>query len=95
MAAEAEHGEGDEGFGAVEAEGDTGDETDLGVGGLDEGVGQVGVQSGVDGGPVFDDPSLEGHEGGDAAAAGPADPAAEGVFAGLALEDEVHAEAFF
>ncbi len=55
MAAEAEQGERDEGVWAVEAEGDSGDEPDLGVGGLDERVGQLGVEGGVDRGAVFHD----------------------------------------
>ena len=55
MAAEGEEGEGDEGFGSVEAEGDAGEEPDLGVGGLDEAVGETGVEGVVDRLSVFDD----------------------------------------
>ena len=54
VAAEGEHGEGDEGFGAVKPEGDAGEESDLGVGRFDEPVGEAGVERGIDGGAVFD-----------------------------------------
>jgi len=40
VSAEAEHGEGDESVGGGEAEGDSGDESDLLVDGLDPSVGQ-------------------------------------------------------
>jgi hypothetical protein len=93
VATEAEHGEGDQWFWAVEAEGDTGDEADLGVGGLDEGVGESGVQGGVDRGSVLDDAALQRDEGGDAAAAGPGDPAVERLLTGLAFEHEHGAQA--
>ena len=71
MAAEVEHGEGDEGFGGLEAEGDAGDESDLGVYGLDASVGQAVLDGGEDRGLVLDDAALELDEGGDAAAPGP------------------------
>jgi hypothetical protein len=90
-----EEGEGDEGVGGVEAEGDTGEESELGVGGLDEGVGHVVVEGSVDAGPVAHDAALEVDEGGDAAASGPGDPAVEGVFGGLSPELEHDPEAFF
>ena len=48
VAAEAEHGEGDERLGGVEAEGDAGQDADLGVGRLDEGVGEVFSDGGFD-----------------------------------------------
>ena len=44
VAAECEECEGDEGFGSVEAERDSGEESDLGVGRLDEGVGEPRVE---------------------------------------------------
>jgi len=62
VCAEAEHGEGDEGLGAVEAEGDAGDEADLGVGRLDQGVREAAVEGGVDRRAVLDDASLQGDE---------------------------------
>ena len=55
VAAEGEEGEGDEGFGSVEAEGDAGEEPDLGVGGFDEAVGESGVEGVVDCLSVFGD----------------------------------------
>ena len=55
VAPEGEEGEGDEGFGSVEAEGDAGEEPDLGVGGLDEAVGETRVEGVVDRLSVFDD----------------------------------------
>src|SRR5512144_649133 len=53
VAAEREHGEGDERFGFVESEGHAGEQSNLGVGGLDEPVGQVVVEGGVDGRPML------------------------------------------
>ena len=44
MAAEGEHCEGDEGFGAVEAECDSGEEPDLGVRGFDESLGEAVIE---------------------------------------------------
>ena len=64
MAAESEHGEGDEGFGSVEPERGAGEETDLGVGGFDEAVGETGVERVVDCCAVFDDLAGELDEGG-------------------------------
>ena len=48
LVSECEECEGDEGFGSVEAECDSGEESDLGVGRLDEGVGQPGVEGVID-----------------------------------------------
>ena len=78
MAAEVEHGQGDEGFGGLEAEGDAGDEPNLRVHGLDTSVGQAVLDRGEDRGLVLDDAALELDEGGDAATSGPADPAFQG-----------------
>src|SRR5207244_621944 len=47
------------------------------------------------GGAVTNDFALQRDEDGDAAAAGPADPAVERVFAGLAFEREHQPQAFF
>ena len=49
VAAEGEHGQGDERFGGVEPERDAGQQPDLGVGGFDQSVGQAVVEGGVDG----------------------------------------------
>ena len=88
VAAEREHGEGDERFGFVESEGHAGEQSNLGVGGLDEPVGQVVVERGVDGRPMLDDASLQLDEGGDAAAPGPAGPSVQRLLACLALDLE-------
>lgn len=56
MAPEAEHGEGDQGVGGFEAEGDPGDESDLGVHRyLGPSVGEAVFDRGEDRFPVFDD----------------------------------------
>jgi hypothetical protein len=79
VTAEAEHGQGDDGFGGVEAERDADDESDLGVHGLDEGVGQPVFDRGDDGVAVTHDALGNLDEGGQSAAAGPADPTVEGL----------------
>jgi hypothetical protein len=48
VASEAEHGQRDEGLGVVEPERDSGEESDLGVDGLDESVGQLVLDRGQD-----------------------------------------------
>src|SRR5512144_1242758 len=88
VAAEREHGEGEERVGFVESEGHAGEQSNLGVGGLDEPVGQVVVEGGVYGRPMFDDASLQLDEGGDAATAGPAGPVVQRLLAFLALDLE-------
>ena len=77
MCAEGEHGEGDEWLVAVEPERDAGEQSDLGVGGFDEALGEAAVERGVDGVAVGADAALEVHERGDAGAARPFDPAIE------------------
>lgn len=79
MTAKVEEREGDQGFGGLEPERDPGDQADLGVGRLDESVGQVVLDRGQDPGAVFDDALLQLHECRDPAAAGPADPPVQGV----------------
>ena len=71
MTAEAEQGEGDQGIGGLEPERDSGDQADLGVGRLDQGVGQVVLDRGEDPAFVFDDALGQFHERRDAAASGP------------------------
>jgi len=95
VAAEGEHGEGDECLGGSEPEGDAGEESDLGVGRLDQSLGEPVFERGVDGGAVFDDAALQLDEGGDAASSSPADPAVEGFLSGVAFEHENGPEAFF
>ena len=63
MAAEGEECEGDEGFGAVEAEGDSGEESDLGVGGFDESLREAVFEVRFDRCAVFRDPLGEVDEG--------------------------------
>ena len=95
MTAEAEHGHGDEGFSGLEAECHSGDESDLGVSGLDEPVGEVVLDRGEDPGAVFDDGSLQFDKRWDPAASGPADPSVQG-FSGVSVgQSEHHPEAFF
>lgn len=77
VGAEVEHREGDEGLRGAEPERDAGDESDLGVHGLDAPVGEVVLDGGEDRGAVFHDRALQADERGDAAAAGPADPVLE------------------
>jgi hypothetical protein len=79
----------------VEPERDAGEESNLGVGRFDEGVGQFVFQAGVDLGSVFHDAAGEIDEGGDAAPLRPTDPVSEGLFAGVAFDGEHHAEPFF
>jgi hypothetical protein len=62
------------GLGDLKTERDSGDEPDLGVDRLDAPVRQAVLDRGKDRGLVFDDPALQVDKGGDAAAAGPADP---------------------
>ncbi len=88
MAAEAEHGEGDEGVGGFESEGDAGDQSDSRIDRFDASVGESVFDRGEDRGAVFDDAALEFHERGYATAPSPADPLVEGEF-------EDHSEAFF
>jgi len=78
VAAQVEHGQGDECLGWAEAEGDAGAESDLRVHRLDASIGQAVLDRSEDRGLVFDDPALEFDEGGDPARAGPADPDLEG-----------------
>ncbi len=91
MAAEAEHGEGDEGLGRFESEGDADDEFDFGihrylepVDGFDASVGEFVFDGGEDRGAVFDDAALEFHERGDPGSARPGDPFVE-CFAGVGV----------
>lgn len=81
VSSEVEHGEGDEGLGAVESVSDAGQEPDLGVGGFDECVGELVVQGGVDGGSVAADESSELDEGGEPASLCPCQPPVESRFA--------------
>ena len=74
MPAEGEHGQGDQGVGVGEAEGDAGEESDLGVDRFDESVGQAVFDGGQDLGAVGEDAALEGDERFDAAAPCPGDP---------------------
>ena len=90
MAAEAEHGQSDEGVGGFEAEGDAGDEPDLGVDRFGAAVGQAVLDRGQDRRGVRDDAFLQFHERRDPASAGPADPPVQRL-AGLLdghLEDQ-------
>lgn len=86
---EAEHGEGDEGVGGLEAECRSGDQSDLGVGGFDQPVGQFVFDGSQDPRPVFDDAPLQFHERRDPAAPGTADPPVQGL-GGLLVRKSEH-----
>ena len=94
MVSECEECEGDEGFGSVEAECDSGEESDLGVGRLDEGVGQPGVEGVIDRHSVLHDLAGELDEGRHAGASCPRQPPVEGVLAGVALDGEHESQSF-
>ncbi len=79
QAAEAEHAHGDDRLGAVEAERAAGDQADLGVGRLDPGIGQAMLEAGRDLLPVRIDRASQFDERCQAAAPGPAHPAAQQV----------------
>ena len=59
VAAEGEHCEGDEGFGAVESEGDSREQADLGVGGFDQSLGEAVFKVRFDRFAMFRDPLCE------------------------------------
>ena len=65
MWAEGEQCEGDEGFVSVEPERDAGEQSDLGVGRFDEGVGEAVFEGGFDGVAVCGVLSVEVEEGGE------------------------------
>jgi hypothetical protein len=77
-----------------ESVGDAGEHADLGVGGLDESLGEAVVEGGVDLGAVLHDAPLELDERRDAAATCPGDPAVDRVLAGLAFELECNSQTF-
>ena len=94
VVSECEECEGDEGFGSVEAECDSGEESDLGVGRLDEGVGQPGVEGVIDRHSVLHDLAGELDEGRHAGASCPRQPPLEGVLAGVALDGKHESQSF-
>lgn len=77
MAAEGEHGEGDEGLGPAEPEGASVDESDLCVRGFDETVGDTPFEGAFDRGSVSSDAVGELDEGRDAGAGCPGEPVVE------------------
>lgn len=74
---EGEHRQGDEGVGAVEAEGAAGDQPDLGVDRLDTRVGEAVLDCGQDPGALLGDGAGELDERRQAASARPLDPAVQ------------------
>src|SRR5512147_3167484 len=76
---EGEHDEGDDRVRAVEAEAAADDQSGLGVRRLDQAVAHARQQSRADRLAVTADAALEVDEGGDATAAGPADPPVQGL----------------
>ncbi len=95
MAAEAEHGEGDQGVGGFESEGDAGDQSDSRIDRFDSAVGESVFDRGEDRGAVFDDAALQFHERGYATPSRPADPFVEGFGGFIVGEFEDHSEALF
>ena len=89
-AAEVEHDEGDQGLGRVEPEGHAGEESDLGVSGLDQALRQPVLQAGLDGRADADHGLAELLDGFQGAAPGLFDPGVEDAFALLTpgLEDD-------
>jgi hypothetical protein len=90
VAAEGEHGEGNECLRGAESERNPGQESDLGVGGFDQFLGEAVIQGGVDGIAVSDDAACQLHEHRDAAAPRTGDPPVQGLPAFLAF-DRKHA----
>ena len=74
MPSEVEHGQGDERFGMDKAEGDASEESNLGVHGFDESVGQAMFDCGKDLFAMGADTALERDERFDAATSCPLDP---------------------
>ena len=95
MAAEGEHGQGDEGVWGSESEGDSGEQADFGVGRFDQPLGQAVFEGGVDGGAVFDDLAGQFDEGRDTAAPRPGHPPVQGLFTFLSFDGKDMAQAFF
>lgn len=95
VAAEGEHGQRDQRGGVVEAERDSGEHPDFGVGGFDQPLGEAVLERGVDAVAVFDDAAGQLDEDRDAAAPRPRDPLVEGVFAVLPLDREHMPQALF
>jgi hypothetical protein len=96
QAAEAEHGQGDEGAGVAESECHSGDDTDFGVDGFDQAVAELVFQCCFYSFAVRSYGPAELGELGDAAAGGPGQPPVEGLGGcpGLALELEDDPDAF-
>ena len=80
---------------SVEAEGDASEQSDLGVGGLDESLRETVVEGRVDGGAVRGDALLEVHECGKPRATSPRDPVVERFFAFGAFDGEDVAQRLF
>lgn len=95
MAAQVEHGQGDQGFGWSESERDPGEEPDLGVDRFDPAVGQAVLDGGEDARAVCGDPLAEDDEGFDPAAACPGDPSIQGLDCLVMGKLEDQAKAFF
>ena len=95
MAAEGEHGQGDECFWGSESERDPGEQADFGVGRFDQSLGEPVFEGGVDRVAVFDDLAGQLDEGRDTAAPRPGDPPVQGLFSFLSFDGEDMAQAFF
>ena len=86
VAAEGEHGQGDQRIGGAESERNPGQQSDLGVGGFDQPLGQAVVEGGVDGLAVAYDATGQLHEHRDAAAPRPGYPPVQGFLAFFAFD---------
>jgi hypothetical protein len=82
-------------FGFLEAVGDSGEDADLGVGRLDERVGQVVEQHRFDAGEVLADPAAELDERGDPTSCGPVESLVEHEDRSHALDGDDGSELLF
>jgi hypothetical protein len=87
VAAEGEHGWGDERVGGVESERDAGQEPDLGVGGFDQSLGQAVLEGGVNRVAVSNDAARHFDKHPDATAPRPRDPPVQRLFSSSPLTE--------
>src|SRR6202171_5805140 len=95
VAAEGEHGQGDQCLRGAESERNPVQEPDLGVGGFDQSLREAMIEGGVDGLAVAHDAAGELDEHRDPAAARPGDPPVQGLLSFFAFDREHMPQAFF